>query len=199
MRAAVAVRVDKDNPLSALELKDGWPSPEVGPDQVRVRLAATTVNMHDLWALRGVGVRRESFPRILGCDIVGWDDAGNEVMVTGSFADPDAGGGDETFDPRRLVDLRGPPGSFGEYAVAPTRNVIAKPPVADVSPGGVPERQLVEHVSPPLHAGPRSAGRANSHPGGGGRHCDGGDRHGPGGGPQVVVDEPLASEAPARL
>ncbi len=128
MRAAVAVRVDKDDPLSALELKDGWPSPEVGPNQARIRLAATTVNMHDLWTLRGVAVRRESFPRILGCDIVGWDDRGNEVMVTGSFGDPDAGGGDETFDPGRSLISEDLPGSFGEYAVAPTRNVIAKPP-----------------------------------------------------------------------
>ena len=47
MRAAVAVRVDRDDPLSTLELKDGWPTPECGPNQVRVRLAATTVNMHD--------------------------------------------------------------------------------------------------------------------------------------------------------
>jgi hypothetical protein len=29
--------------------------------------------MHDLWTLRGIGVRPESFPRILGCDIAGWD------------------------------------------------------------------------------------------------------------------------------
>jgi NADPH:quinone reductase-like Zn-dependent oxidoreductase len=127
MRAAVALRVDEENPLAALEIKDGWPTPEPGPGQVRIRLAATTVNMHDLWALRGVGVRRESFPRILGCDIAGWDDKGNEVMVTGSFADPDAGGGDETFDPKRSLISEDLPGSFGEYTVAPARNVIPKP------------------------------------------------------------------------
>src|SRR5579864_727109 len=100
MRAVVAVRIDSSEPLSALELREGWPTPEPAPGQVRVRLAATTVNMHDLWALRGVGVRADSFPRILGCDIVGWDPQGNEVMVTGCFGDPDAGGGDETFDPK---------------------------------------------------------------------------------------------------
>jgi NADPH:quinone reductase-like Zn-dependent oxidoreductase len=127
MRAAVAVRVDKDNPLSALELKDGWPTPEVGPNQVRIRLAATTVNMHDLWTLRGVGVRAESFPKILGCDIVGWDENGNEVMVTGCFGDPDAGGGDETFDPKRSLVSEDLPGSFGEMTVVPSRNVIPKP------------------------------------------------------------------------
>ncbi len=127
MRAAVALRIDQANPLAALELKEGWPVPEPGPGQVRIRLAATTVNMHDLWALRGVGVRPESFPRILGCDIAGWDEKGNEVMVTGSFADPDAGGGDETFDPKRSLISEDLPGSFGEFTVAPARNVIPKP------------------------------------------------------------------------
>ena len=127
MRAAVAVRADEANPLSALELRDGWPTPEPGPGEVLVRLAATTVNMHDLWTLRGVGVRLDSFPRILGCDIVGWDPEGNEVMVTGAFANPDAGGGDETFDPNRSLVSEDLPGSFGEYTVAPARNVIRKP------------------------------------------------------------------------
>ncbi|HLK40116.1 MAG TPA: zinc-binding dehydrogenase [Polyangiaceae bacterium] len=127
MRAFVAVRVERDHPLSALELREGWPTPEAGRGQVRVRLAATTVNMHDLWALRGVGVRPDSFPRILGCDVVGWDPDGREVMVTGCFGDPDAGEGDETFDPKRSLISEDLPGSFAEYTVVPARNVIAKP------------------------------------------------------------------------
>jgi NADPH:quinone reductase-like Zn-dependent oxidoreductase len=127
MRAAVALRIDEKDPVSAIEVRDGWPEPEPGPNQVRIRLAATTVNMHDLFALRGVGVRPDSFPRILGCDIVGWDDGGREVMVTGCFGDPDAGGGDETFDPKRSLISEDLPGSFGEYTVVPRRNVIPKP------------------------------------------------------------------------
>ncbi len=127
MRAAVALRVDEEDPISAIEVRDGWPMPELGPGQVRVRVAATTVNMHDLWALRGVGVKRDSFPRVLGCDITGWDDRGSEVLVTGAFADPDAGGGDETFDPARQLVSEDRPGSFGEYTIVPARNVIAKP------------------------------------------------------------------------
>ena len=127
MRAAVAVRMDERDPLSALEVKDGWPEPEPGPGQQRIRVAATTVNMHDLWTLRGVGVDAASFPKILGCDIVGWDAQGREVMVTGAFGDPDAGDGDETFDPRRTLISEDLPGSFGEITVVPARNVIAKP------------------------------------------------------------------------
>lgn len=127
MRAAVAVRIDEQDPLSALELKEGWPEPEPGPGQERIKLAATTVNMHDLWSLRGVGVRPDAFPKILGCDIVGWDQAGREVMVTGAFGSPDAGGGDETLDPQRALISETLPGSFAEYTVVPSRNVIPKP------------------------------------------------------------------------
>jgi NADPH:quinone reductase-like Zn-dependent oxidoreductase len=127
MRAAVALRIDPKDPLSAIELREEWPEPKAGPNQVRVRLAASTVNMHDLWALRGIGVARESFPRVLGCDIAGWDDQGQEVIVTGCFGDPDAGGGDETFDPERSLVSERLPGSFAEYTVVPARNVIPKP------------------------------------------------------------------------
>jgi NADPH:quinone reductase-like Zn-dependent oxidoreductase len=127
VRAAVAVRAEPLDPLSALELREGWPEPEPGPGQRRIRLAATTVNMHDWWALRGVGVPPESFPRILGCDVVGWDADGREVMVTGAFGDPDAGDGDETLDPNRSLVSEDLPGSFGEYTVVPARNVIPKP------------------------------------------------------------------------
>ncbi|MFI5307317.1 MAG: zinc-binding dehydrogenase [Polyangiales bacterium] len=127
MRAAVAVRVDERDPISAIEIKDGWPEPEPGPGQVRIRVAATTINMHDLWSLRGVGEDPKSFPKILGCDITGWDAQGREVLVTGAFGDPDEGYGDETLDPNRALISEKLPGSFGEYTVVPARNVIPKP------------------------------------------------------------------------
>ena len=127
MRAAVALRADEHDPLSALVLKDGWPEPEAAPGQVRIKLASTTVNMHDLWTLRGVGGPAQRFPHVLGCDIVGWDAQGREVMVTGAFGDPDAGDGDETLDPQRALISEDLPGSFAEYTVVPARNVIAKP------------------------------------------------------------------------
>ncbi|MDD9947730.1 MAG: zinc-binding dehydrogenase [Myxococcales bacterium] len=127
MRAAVAVGVDADNPLSALKFEPEWPRPEAGPGQALIRLAATTINMHDLWSLRGVGVDPSSFPRILGCDIVGWDEDDRPVMVTGAFGDPDAGDGDETIDPGRSLISEALPGSFAEYTVVPRRNVIDKP------------------------------------------------------------------------
>jgi NADPH:quinone reductase-like Zn-dependent oxidoreductase len=127
VRAAVAVRIDPEDPLSALELKEGWPEPEALPDHVRVRLAASTVNMHDLFSLQGVGVDPKSFPKVLGCDITGWDEQGREVIVSGCFGDPDAGGGDETFDPRRRLISEDLPGAFADYTLVPSRNVLPKP------------------------------------------------------------------------
>jgi NADPH:quinone reductase-like Zn-dependent oxidoreductase len=122
------MRSDAKNPLSGLELSESWPVPEPGPSQVRIRMAASTVNQHDLWTLRGLGgASHETFPKILGCDIVGWDAAGREVMVTGAFGDPDAGGGDETLDPERSLISEDLPGAFGEYTIVPARNVIPKP------------------------------------------------------------------------
>ena len=39
-------------------------------------------NHHDLWSLRGVGLREEPLPMILGCDAAGIDEDGNEVSCT---------------------------------------------------------------------------------------------------------------------
>ena len=91
MRAAVARRIDATDPLAVLDLVDDWPEPDPPEGHTLVTVAATTVNMHDHLSMLGVGVRPEQFPMVLGCDIVGFDPAGNEVIVSGAFADPDAG------------------------------------------------------------------------------------------------------------
>lgn len=127
MRAAVARRIDATDPLSALEVVDDWPEPEPPAGHTVVTMAATTVNMHDYFSILGVGVRPEMFPMVLGCDITGWDPEGNEVITSGSFADPDAGDGDETFDPRRALISEKFPGSFAERTIVPRRNLIPKP------------------------------------------------------------------------
>jgi NADPH:quinone reductase-like Zn-dependent oxidoreductase len=110
-----------------LELRDDWPDPVAPEGHTLVRVGATSVNMHDLWSMRGVGVRADQFPMILGCDIAGWDAAGNEVIVSGSFGDPSAGGGDESCDPHRALVSERFPGAFAEYTIVPLRNLVPKP------------------------------------------------------------------------
>jgi NADPH:quinone reductase-like Zn-dependent oxidoreductase len=119
--------INETDPLSMLALRDDWPEPIAPEGHTIVRVAATSINMHDLWSMRGVGVRPDQFPMVLGCDIAGWDDAGNEVIVSGSFGNPDAGHGDESFDPDRALVSERFPGAFAERTIVPRRNLVPKP------------------------------------------------------------------------
>ncbi|MEP7045665.1 MAG: zinc-binding dehydrogenase [Ilumatobacteraceae bacterium] len=136
MRAAVATGINEAEPLSMLELRDDWPDPIAPDGHTLVRLGSTSINMHDLWSMKGVGVRADQFPMVLGCDVAGWDPQGNEVIVTGSFGNPDAGHGDESFDPRRALVSERFPGSFAEYSIVPLRNLVEKPPFMSMIEAG---------------------------------------------------------------
>ena len=72
MLAATAVAADPKSPLDALEVGDR-PEPEAPEGWEVVEVRATTVNHHDIWSLRGVGLPEEMLPRVLGCDAAGGD------------------------------------------------------------------------------------------------------------------------------
>ncbi len=126
MLAAVAFAQSAEDPLSGLVLKD-VPAPEPRGGWSVVRVSHSSVNMHDLWTLRGVGHPAERLPMILGCDAAGWDEQGNRVLVYPIIADPDAGDGDETLDPGRALLSEQHDGAFAEYLSVPTRNLIPIP------------------------------------------------------------------------
>src|SRR4051794_21579294 len=128
--------INESDPLSMLTLRDDWPDPIAPEGHSLVRVAATSINMHDLWSMRGVGVRADHFPMVLGCDIAGWDGDGNEVIVSGSFGNPDAGHGDESFDPDRALVSERFPGAFAEYTIVPNRNMVAKPAFLTMAEAG---------------------------------------------------------------
>src|SRR6266581_3897227 len=74
MFAVTAARFDADNPLAGLELGERPdPSPPDGWEIVTVK--AASLNHHDVWTLRGVGVSADRLPIILGCDAAGVDAA----------------------------------------------------------------------------------------------------------------------------
>src|SRR3954471_12581540 len=125
MLAAFAARISPDAPLSALEV-GRLPEPDVPPGWARVRVRATSLNHHDLWSLRGVGLPAERLPMILGCDAAGVDDEGNEVVVHAVVADPEHRG-DETLDPRRSLLSERYQGTFADEVVVPARNLVPKP------------------------------------------------------------------------
>src|SRR5580700_2931688 len=126
MFAVTAARIDADDPLAGLELGERPdPSPPDGWTTVTVRAAA--LNHHDVWTLRGVGISADRLPIVLGCDAAGIDADGNEVVVHAVIADPAAGGGDETLDPRRSLLSERYDGVFAEQVCVPRRNLVPKP------------------------------------------------------------------------
>src|SRR5689334_15674122 len=101
MRAVYAESFSSDDPLSGLVVGERpEPTPTEGWSRVQVR--ATSLNHHDVWTLRGVGITEQQLPMILGCDAAGVDEDGREVVVSAVIAS-DGWSGDETLDPKRSL------------------------------------------------------------------------------------------------
>jgi NADPH:quinone reductase-like Zn-dependent oxidoreductase len=126
MFAVYAEKFSSDDPLSGLVVGER-PDPVAPEGWTTVTVKAASLNHHDLWSLRGVGLREEALPMILGCDAAGHDEEGNEVLVHAVISDPDWTG-DETLDPKRSLLSERHQGTFADKVVVPRRNVIAKPP-----------------------------------------------------------------------
>src|SRR5919107_1388091 len=125
MIAAYAAKFAKDDPLSGLEVGER-PAPEVPDGWARVRLRAASLNHHDVWSLRGVGLAEDRLPMILGCDGAGLDEDGREVVVHAVIGDP-AWKEDETLDPKRSLLSERYQGTFADEVVVPRRNLVPKP------------------------------------------------------------------------
>jgi NADPH:quinone reductase-like Zn-dependent oxidoreductase len=126
MLAVYAASIDPKDPLSGLEVGER-PDPQVPDGWTTVTVKAASLNHHDLWSLRGVGLGDDSLPMILGCDAAGLDEEGNEVIVHAVIASDDWRG-DETFDPRRSLLSERHQGALAEKVAVPRRNVLPKPP-----------------------------------------------------------------------
>jgi NADPH:quinone reductase-like Zn-dependent oxidoreductase len=124
--AVYAKAINRDDPLSGLEIGER-PDPDPPPGWTTVQVKAASLNHHDLWSLRGVGLSEDSLPMILGCDAAGVDEGGNEVVVH-SVISSDDWRGDETFDPRRSLLSERHPGALAEKVAVPKRNLVPKPP-----------------------------------------------------------------------
>ncbi|MBA2239744.1 MAG: zinc-binding dehydrogenase [Solirubrobacterales bacterium] len=126
MLAVSCVSQSAEDPLSGLEVGEVDP-PDPPEDWVTVDVKAAALNHHDLWSLRGVGLPSERLPMILGCDAAGTTPEGEEVIVHAVIGDPEAGGGDETLDPKRSLLSEVHPGTLAERVAVPARNLIGKP------------------------------------------------------------------------
>src|SRR3712207_1912332 len=128
LAAFVSTPAPKD-PLSVLEVGER-PEPEAPDGWTTVQVKAVSLNHHDLFSLRGVGLPQERMPMILGTDAAGLDEDGNEVVVHGVLASPDWMG-DETLDPKRSLLSEVHQGSMAERVAVPRPNLLPKP--ADLS------------------------------------------------------------------
>jgi NADPH:quinone reductase-like Zn-dependent oxidoreductase len=125
MLAVFASDIDREDPLRVLNVGER-PDPEVPDGWTAVTVKAASLNHHDLWSLRGVGLSRERLPMILGCDAAGVDEEGNEVVVH-SVITNDSWRGDETFDPQRSLLSEKHQGALAEKVAVPRRNLVPKP------------------------------------------------------------------------
>lgn len=125
MFAVYADSFSADDPLSALRTGER-PDPTAPDGWTTVTVRAASLNHHDVWSLRGVGLKEESLPMILGCDAAGLDEDGNEVVVHAVVSES-SWTGDETLDPRRSLLSERYQGTFADKVVVPRRNVVPKP------------------------------------------------------------------------
>lgn len=125
MLAAYAETIDANDPVSGLAVADR-PDPEPREGWATVTVKAAALNHHDLWTLRGVGIRADQLPMILGGDAAGIDEDGNEVVVHGVVSSP-GWVGDDTLDPKRSLMSEVYDGTLAEKVLVPRRNLVSKP------------------------------------------------------------------------
>ena len=123
MLAAYAARFSPDAPVDALEVGER-PEPTPRENWSVVEVRAATLNHHDLWSLRGVGLRAEQLPMILGTDAAGIAPDGTEVVVHGVVGQDGHGVGPR--EPRSILSEKYD-GTLAQYVAVPTANLLPKP------------------------------------------------------------------------
>ncbi|MBV9592439.1 MAG: zinc-binding dehydrogenase, partial [Actinobacteria bacterium] len=127
MRAAFAASAAAEDPLSALVV-DERPAPQARDGWITVEVKAASLNHHDLFTLRGVGIPGDRLPMILGCDAAGIDTESGEPVIVHSVIATPGWAGDETLDPGRTLLSELHQGTLAEYVSVPKANLLPKPP-----------------------------------------------------------------------
>ena len=126
MLAATVTSFHPDDPVAGLTVGE-HADPQPAEGWTTVTVTAASLNHHDVWSLKGVGLREDQLPMVLGTDAAATDDDGNEYVVHAVIGDPAAGGGDETFDPKRSLLSERFDGTLAQQLAIPSRNLVAKP------------------------------------------------------------------------
>jgi NADPH:quinone reductase-like Zn-dependent oxidoreductase len=125
MFAVYAAEPNADDPLEPLTVGER-PDPDVPEGWVPVTVTAASLNMHDIWTLRGVGIKPDQFPMILGCDGAGTLPDGTEVVLHSVVNEP-TWRGDDTLDPKRTLLTEKYQGTFADTVAVPARNAVPRP------------------------------------------------------------------------
>ena len=142
--------------------------PTTAHDWVLVKMHSASLNQHDIFTLRGIGLKDLAFPLILGNDGVCWrcDDESSDTVcdesqlyqiynVINSLSWP--AGQDGTLDPGRSVLGEEHQGVLSTYAWLPASNLIPIPPCRDTAKGPDsppplgPRHSLADRLPQPLH------------------------------------------------
>ena len=137
------VTFERHGGTEVLEYRDDLPIPEIGPNEVLLRVKASAMNYNCIWAREGVPGMDFIFPHMNGTDGAGIIEAvgnevtnvkvGDEVVVNGAFSCGNCYEcirGVPMFCPEFLIwgFETGPnEGADAEYAKVPARNCIQKP------------------------------------------------------------------------
>jgi NADPH:quinone reductase-like Zn-dependent oxidoreductase len=117
MFAVSAVRIDPKDPLAGLAFGER-PEPAPRPGWTTVTVKAASLNHHDLWTLRGVGISEDKLPMILGCDGAGLDEQGNEVLIHSVV---------DARDGKPSIFTEQYDGTFATKVLVPEANLVPKP------------------------------------------------------------------------
>lgn len=127
MQAVYATGIDPADPLSVLGV-GARPDPDIPDGWTRVHVRAASLNHHDLWTLRGVGVRPEHVGTPLGTDAAGVTDDGREVIVHAVLGSAGAGEDETLAADLHLLSEGGVSGTHAQITAVPPRNLVPKPP-----------------------------------------------------------------------
>jgi NADPH:quinone reductase-like Zn-dependent oxidoreductase len=124
MLAVTVESVDAADPLAGLAV-GSRPEPQAPEAWVLVHVRAASLNHHDVWTLKGVGVDVDRLPIVLGCDAAGVTEDGREVIVHAVVQPPGSTAG--LLDPRATLLSEQVDGTFAEAVAVPADNLVDKP------------------------------------------------------------------------
>jgi NADPH:quinone reductase-like Zn-dependent oxidoreductase len=125
MLAASVIGFDTHTPLRGLVVGEA-PDPVPLPGWVVVDVVAASLNRHDLWSLKGVGLTQDQLPLILGTDAAGRAPDGSEVVIYPVIAAEAEGSG--VIAPPGAILSEKHPGTLAERVAVPEECLVPKPP-----------------------------------------------------------------------